>query len=61
MLPYDMLEQLARDRCQRREAEAQAERLELPARTPKLRPTARPALVTALALLARARRQAARA
>ena len=61
MLPYNTIEQLARDRCQRREAEAQVERLELPARKPKLRATARPALVTALALLARARRQTARA
>ena len=59
MLPYDVLEQLARDRRQQREAQAQAERLELPARTS--RRTARPALGTVLALLARARRQAARA
>jgi hypothetical protein len=57
MLHYDVVEQLVRDRCQQREAEAQAERLELPARTPRRLRTS----PLALALLARARRQAARA
>jgi hypothetical protein len=57
MLPYDVLEQLARDRCQQRQAQAQAERLVLAARVPPRRRPLQPALV----LLARARRQAARA
>ena len=57
MLPYEVLEQLARDRCQQRQAQAQAERLVRPARAPRRRLTLQPALV----LLARARRQAARA
>jgi hypothetical protein len=53
---YDVLEQLARDRCQQRLAQAQAERLVLPQRTPgrRLSPTT-------LTLIGRIRRQAARA
>jgi hypothetical protein len=61
VLPYDVLQQLARDRCQQREAEAHAERLELLAPTPKPWHSPRLAVVTTLALLARARRQTARA
>ena len=57
MFPYEVLEQLARDRCQQRQAQAQAERLLRSARAPRRRLTLQPALV----LLARARRQAARA
>jgi hypothetical protein len=56
MLPYHVLEQLARDRRQQREEEAQAERLDLPARTPRRRTSP-----VALVLIAWARRQAARA
>jgi hypothetical protein len=55
MLPYHVLEQLARDRRQQREEEAQAERLDLPARTPRRRTSP-----VALVLIAWARRQAAR-
>jgi hypothetical protein len=58
MLPYDVLQQLVRDRCEQRQAEARAERLELPARTPWRLRTSRPALGTALALLARGPRGA---
>jgi hypothetical protein len=56
MLPYHVLEQLARDRRQQREAEAQAERFDRPARAPRRRTSP-----VALALIASARRQAARA
>jgi hypothetical protein len=52
---HDVLQQLVRDRREQREAEAQAERIELPARTPKLRRTAR----LALGPFARVRRQRA--
>jgi hypothetical protein len=56
VLPYDVLDQLARDRCQQRLAQAQAERLVLPKRAPGRRHS-----LPTLALIARVRRQAARA